>query len=137
LKFFEKFNREIKIIMMILKTLLPLLATALSLLVVDIIFPGVNLATFPAALIAAASIGIVNGAVKPVVQVLSLPVNIVTLGGFSLIVNGLCFWLSSIAVPGFQVTGILSFLLGPVILSFVNTLLTNYFVERYPEANLE
>ncbi|ERT09935.1 hypothetical protein M595_0115 [Lyngbya aestuarii BL J] len=123
--------------MMILKTLLPLLATALSLLVVDIIFPGVNLATFPAALIAAASIGIVNGAVKPVVQVLSLPVNIVTLGGFSLIVNGLCFWLSSIAVPGFQVTGILSFLLGPVILSFVNTLLTNYFVERYPEANLE
>ncbi|EAW36832.1 phage holin family protein [Lyngbya sp. PCC 8106] len=123
--------------MMVLKTLLPLLATALSLLVVDIIFPGVNLATFPAALIAAASIGIVNGAVKPVVQVLSLPVNIVTLGGFSLIVNGLCFWLSSIAVPGFQVTGILSFLLGPVILSFVNTLLTNYFVERYPEANLE
>ncbi len=123
--------------MMILKTLLPLLATALSLLVVDIIFPGVNLATFPAALIAAASIGIVNGAVKPVVQVLSLPVNIVTLGGFSLIVNGLCFWLSSIAVPGFQVTGILSFLLGPVILSFVNTLLTNYFVEKYPEANLE
>lgn len=123
--------------MMILKTLLPLLATALSLLVVDIIFPGVNLATFPAALIAAASIGIVNGAVKPVVQVLSLPVNIVTLGGFSLIVNGLCFWLSSIAVPGFQVSGILSFVLGPVILSFVNTLLTNYFVERYPEANLE
>lgn len=123
--------------MMILKTLLPLLATALSLLVVDIIFPGVNLATFPAALIAAASIGIVNGAVKPTVQVLSLPVNIVTLGGFSLIVNGLCFWLSSVAVPGFQVTGILSFLLGPVILSFVNTLLTNYFVEKYPEANLE
>jgi putative membrane protein len=137
LKYFEQFEREIKIIMMILKTLLPLLATALSLLVVDIIFPGVNLATFPAALIAAASIGIVNGAVKPVVQVLSLPVNIVTLGGFSLIVNGLCFWLSSIAVPGFQVTGILSFLLGPVILSFVNTLLTNYFVEKYPEANLE
>jgi putative membrane protein len=59
------------------------------------------------------------------------------LGGFSLIVNGLCFWLASVAVPGFQVSGILSFILGPVILSFVNTLLTNYFVERYPEANLE
>ncbi|MEA5517522.1 phage holin family protein [Limnoraphis robusta Tam1] len=134
---FEKFERESEIIMMALRSLLPLLATALSLLVVDIIFPGVNLATFPAALIAAASIGAVNWAVRPVVQVLSLPVNIVTLGGFSLIVNGLCFWLASVAVPGFQVSGILSFILGPVILSFVNTLLTNYFVERYPEANLE
>lgn len=123
--------------MMVLKSILPLLATALSLLVVDIIFPGVNLATFPAALIAAASIGAVNWAVKPIVQVLSLPINILTVGGFSLIVNGLCFWAASLVVPGFQVSGILSFILGPVILSFVNTFLTNYFVEKYPEANLE
>ncbi|MEL7037464.1 MAG: phage holin family protein [Cyanobacteria bacterium J06592_8] len=117
-----------------LKSLLPLLATALSLLVVDIIFPGVNLATFTAALVGAAAIGMVNWGVKPVVKVLSLPITIVTLGGFSLIVNGLCFWLASIVVPGFQVSGLLSFILGPVILSFVNTLLTNYLVEKYPEA---
>lgn len=115
-----------------LSTLLTLLATALSLLVVDIIFPGVNLANFPAAIIAAVAIGIVNAGVKPILSLLSLPLNIVSLGGFSLVVNGLCFWLASILVPGFQVRGLIAFILAPVLLSAVNTFLNNYFVNRYP-----
>lgn len=116
-----------------LGTFLTLLATALSLLVVDIIFPGVNIANFPSALIAAVAIGIVNSAVRPILSVLSLPINIVSLGSFSLVINGLCFWLASVLTPGFYVHGLLAFILGPVILSFVNTLLGNYFAERYPE----
>lgn len=113
-------------------TLLTLLGTALSLLVVDIIFPGVDLATFPAALLAAAGLGIVNSAVKPTISALSMPLNFVSLGAFSLVVNGLCFWLASILVPGFSVSGILSFILGPVILSFVNTFIGSYFADKLP-----
>lgn len=109
-----------------------LLATALSLLVVDIIFPGVNLANFPAALIAALGIGIVNAGVKPVISLLSLPLNILSLGAFSLVVNGFCFWLASILVPGFRVAGLLSFIFAPILLSFVNTFLSKYFAERFP-----
>jgi putative membrane protein len=115
-----------------LGTLLTLIATALSLLVVDIIFPGVNLASFPIALIAAAAIGIVNAGIKPILSLLSLPLTIVSLGAFSLVVNGLCFWLAAVLVPGFQVKGLLAFIVAPVILSFVNTLLSNYFAEKYP-----
>lgn len=115
-----------------LATLLTLLATALSLLVVDIIFPGVNLANFPAALIAAAAIGIVNSGIRPILSLASLPLNILSLGAFSLVVNGLCFWLASILVPGFRVSGLIAFILAPVILSVVNTFLNNYFAERYP-----
>lgn len=113
-------------------SLLTILATALSLLVVDIIFPGVNLANFPAAIIAAVVIGIVNAGVRPVIALLSLPLNILSLGAFSLVVNGFCFWLASAFVPGFRVAGLLSFLLAPVLLSFVNTFLNNYLGERYP-----
>lgn len=113
-------------------SLLTLLATALSLLVVDIIFPGVDLANFPAAIIAAVGIGIVNAGIRPIISVLSLPINILSLGAFSLVVNGFCFWLASIFVPGFRVAGLLSFLLAPVLLSFVNTFLTNYLGERFP-----
>jgi putative membrane protein len=113
-----------------ISTLLTLLATALSLLVVDLAVPGVDIATFPVALIAAASIGLVNSFVKPAISLLSLPLNFVTLGAFSLIINGLCFWLASVLVPGFRVDGLLAFLLGPVILSFVNTLINKYFSER-------
>lgn len=116
-----------------LRTLLTLLATALSLLVVDIIFPGVRLANFPAALIAAAAIGLVNSGIKPLLSALSLPLNLVSLGSFSLVVNGLCFWLASVLVPGFRVGGLIAFILAPVILSFVNTFLSQYFAERYPQ----
>lgn len=116
-----------------LGSLLTLVATALSLLVVDIIFPGVDLATFPAALIAGLSIGAVNSFVKPVISTLSMPINFLSLGAFSLVVNGLCFWLASIFVPGFRVSGLLAFILAPVILSSVNTLIGKYFAERYPQ----
>ena len=116
-----------------LGSLLTLVATALSLLVVDIIFPGVNLATFPAALIAGLAIGGVNSFVKPVISTLSMPLNFLSLGAFSLVVNGLCFWLASVLVPGFQVSGLLAFILSPVILSAVNTLIGKYFGEKYPQ----
>ena len=113
-------------------SLLTLLATALSLLVVDIVFPGVDLANFPAALIAALGIGLVNAGIKPIISLLSLPLTILSLGAFSLVVNGLCFWLASILVPGFRVAGLLSFIFAPVLLSFVNTFLSKYFAERLP-----
>ncbi|QKQ72481.1 phage holin family protein [Nostoc sp. TCL240-02] len=113
-----------------LTPLLTALATALSLLIVDLVVPGVNIANFPAALIAALVIGLINGSVKPVLSALSLPLNFLSFGAFSLVVNGLCFWLAAVLVPGFSVSGIIGFLLGPVILTFANTFINNYFVER-------
>jgi putative membrane protein len=114
------------------RSALVLLGTALSLLVIDLIVPGVNIANFPAALVAAAVLGLVNSGVKPVVSLLSLPLNFLTLGGFSLVVNGICFWLASLFVPGFTVSGLLAVISGPVVLSVMNTFLNNYFAEKYP-----
>ncbi|BAS56751.1 MULTISPECIES: phage holin family protein [Leptolyngbya] len=113
-----------------LSFLLTTLTTALGLLVVDLVIPGVTIATFPAALVAAVSVGLVNGFVKPVLSVLSLPITFLTLGLFSLVVNGLCFWLASVFVPGFAVHGFLAFILGPVVLSFATTFLNKYFAEK-------
>ncbi len=106
------------------------LATALSLLIVDIVVPGVNLANFPSAMVAGLVIGLVNGSIKPIISILSLPINLLTLGAFSLIVNGFCFWLAAALTPGFTVSGIIAFLVGPIILSLGNTFISNYFVER-------
>jgi putative membrane protein len=103
------------------------LATALGLLIVDLAVPGVNIASFPAALMAAVAIGVVNAVIRPMLSLLSLPINFLTLGLFSLIVNGFCFWLASLLVPGFLVNGPLAFVFGPVILSFASTFLNNYF----------
>jgi putative membrane protein len=110
--------------------LLTTLITALGLLVVDLVVPGVTLATFPAALLGGISLGLVNGSVKPVLSFLSLPINFLTLGAFSLVVNGICFWLASLLVPGFVVHGMLAMILGPVVLSFATTFLSRYFAEK-------
>lgn len=117
--------------------LFTLLGTALSLLVVDLVIPGVDLATFAAALLGAASIGLVNSFIKPILSVLSIPLNIVTLGLFSIVVNGLCFWLAAAIVPGFKISGLLAFIFGPIVLSLVNTFLSNYFAQREPELEVK
>jgi putative membrane protein len=110
--------------------ILTAIATALSLLIVDLVVPGVNIANFPAAIIAALVIGLINGSVKPVISTLSLPLNFLSFGAFSLVVNGICFALAAALVPGFSAHGLIAFILGPVILSFANTFINNYFVEK-------
>ena len=106
------------------------LATALGLLIVDLIVPGVDIANFPAAMIAAVAIGLVNSSIRPILSMLSLPLTFVTLGGFSLVVNGVCFWLASVLVPGFSMSGLLAFILAPVILSLASTFLNTYFADK-------
>ena len=108
------------------------LATALSLLVVDLIVPGITIDTLTAAAIAAVTVGVVNAFVRPFLQALTLPINVISFGAFALVVNGLCLWLASVAVPGFYVKGIIGFLLGPVVLSAVNTFLGNYLDKKAP-----
>jgi putative membrane protein len=109
---------------------LTLLITALSLLVVDIVLPGVSIQSFPIAIISGVVIGLVNAFIKPTLSFLTLPINFLSLGLFSIVVNGICFTLAALLVPGFQAHGWLSFILGPVILSFASTFLNKYFAER-------
>lgn len=120
-----------------LSFLLTTLATALSLLVVDLTVPGVDIDTFPIAVIAAIAVGLVNSFVRPTLSMLSLPLNFLSLGLFSLVVNGICFWLAAVLVPGFAVRGLIAIILGPVVLSFVNTFLSKYLAERNPEVNIK
>ncbi len=110
--------------------LVTILATALGLLVVDTVVPGVDIANFPAAMIAAVAIGAINSSLRPTLSLLSLPLNFVTLGGFSLIVNGICFWAAALLVPGFAMHGLVAFILAPVVLSFTSTFLNKYFAEK-------
>ncbi|AFY73888.1 putative membrane protein [Synechococcus sp. PCC 7502] len=107
-----------------------ILATALGLLVVDIVVPGVDIANFPAAIVAAIAIGLVNAFIRPILQLLSLPLNFLTLGAFSFVVNGILFWLASVFVPGFTVGGLVALILAPIVLSFSSTFLNKYFAER-------
>jgi len=106
------------------------LVTALSLIVVDFFVPGVAIATFPVAIFAAISIGFINSSIKPLVKLLSLPITLLSLGSFSLVINSICFWLATLFVPGFTVHGLFSFLIAPIALSMVSTLLTQFVISK-------
>jgi putative membrane protein len=110
--------------------LLTTLVTALSLLIVDILFSSVSISNFPTAIIAAIVLGLINGSIRPILSLLSLPINLLTLGLFSFVVNGICFWLVGVLVPGFSVNGIAAIILGPVVLSLGTTFLNSYLADR-------
>jgi putative membrane protein len=115
--------------------LLSILVSTLGLLIVDILFPGVYISNFPIAIIAALVLGTINSLIRPILSLLSLPLNILTLGLFSFVINGICFWLAGALVPGFAVHGLAATILGPVILALGTTFLNNYFAAR-PFPNL-
>jgi putative membrane protein len=87
------------------------------------VVPGVELATFKVALVAALVLGLVNAVVRPIVTVLTLPVTVVTLGLFLLVVNGAMVGLAAWFVDGFAVSGLLSGALMAVVVTVVSALL--------------
>lgn len=79
-------------------------------------------------IVAAAVLGIFNALLRPLLLVLTLPINILTLGLFTFILNGLMLWLVGSVVKGFEVHGFLSSVAGAIIISvisFVANLLIN------------
>jgi len=78
---------------------------ALAVMLAAYLVPGVSVRDFWSALIAAIVIGLVNAIVRPLAIILTLPINIITLGLFTLVINALMFWLASSIVPGFKVDG--------------------------------
>lgn len=91
------------------------------------IVPGVSVRSFWAALIAALIIGLVNALIRPVVLLLTLPVNVVTLGLFTLVINALMFWLASSIAKGFDVANFTAAFLGSLVYWLVSWLVNGLF----------
>lgn len=62
-------------------------------------------------------IALINTFIKPLLQLITLPINILTLGLFSLVINALMLMLAGWIAPGFEVEGFLSALFGSLLLS--------------------
>lgn len=73
--------------------------------------------------LAAAVLGLINVALKPLLLVLTLPINILSLGLFTLVINAACLGLVAAVVPGFEISGFWSALLGALLLSLISVLL--------------
>lgn len=101
---------------------------ALALLGVAYLVPGVQVASLWTALIAALVLGLVNALIRPILLILTLPVNVITLGLFTFVVNALMIWLASTVVKGFDVAGFAPALLAALLL-WAASLVTNVLLK--------
>jgi len=80
--------------------------------------PGVNIDAFwPTAIIAGVVFYLINVVVKPVIKILTLPINLLTLGLFSIVINAVAFWFVGYLVAGFSVVGISAAIIGSIVAS--------------------
>src|SRR5688500_8768354 len=96
---------------------------ALAVLVSAYIVPGVVVSSFTSALGVSVVLGLLNALVRPVLLLLTLPINILTLGLFTIVINIGLLYLTAAIVPRFQLDGLLSTLLFALVLSLVSSVL--------------
>lgn len=100
-----------------LNTLLRWFLYALLIVFISWIVPGIEVDNFLSAMLVCIIIALINTFIKPILQFITLPITILTLGLFSLVINALMFMLAGWLAPGFEIEGFLSALLGSVLLS--------------------
>lgn len=102
---------------------------AVALLAVAYLLPGIVVASFGSAMIAALVLGLLNALVKPVLILLTLPITIVTLGLFLLVLNALVFWFAGSILKGFQVEGFWWAVLGALLYSIISTFFSGLILQ--------
>ncbi len=103
-----------------IRSILKVVLLGAAILALPHIFVGISVpGGWVAALIAAIILWIINLGVKPVLSILTLPINIVTLGIFGIVFNALLFWLVGYLVPGFDVTTFMGALVGSIVTNII------------------
>lgn len=98
------------------------LISALALLGAAYLVPGISISGLYVALIVALILGLINAVIRPIFIILTLPINILTLGLFTFVINGLLFWFVSSFVKGFVVSNFFSAIVGSFVVSVLSWL---------------
>ncbi len=102
-------------------TIIHWIVSAAAILIAAYLIPGVTV-TLVGALVLAIVLALINIFLKPVISLLTLPINIVTLGLFSLVVNALLILLAGMIVPGFSVDGFWPAFFFAIVVSLITAL---------------
>ena len=98
------------------------IVNTLAVILVANVVPGIAVRDFYTALLVALVYGLINAVVRPLLLILTLPINLLTLGLFTFVLNALLFWLVARIVPGFNVAGFAPAFWGALILTVVSYL---------------
>ena len=115
-----------------MRLLLRWILNALALLALTQIVEGFGVSGFYIALIAALVLGLLNAIVRPVLLILTLPINLVTLGLFTFVINAGLIWFMSTFIKGVEVTSFWFVILVAMVLWAVGVI-TNFFLKQEKE----
>ena len=101
-----------------------------SIITTSYLIDGIQVSGFLSAFFAAAILGILNAFFRPILLILTLPVNILSLGLFTFVINAVMLMMVSGIISGFKVYGFWSAVFGSLLISLVSWLLTSFISER-------
>ncbi len=99
----------------------------LALIIAGSLIPGIRIESMAMGIVATGILGVVNAIIRPVVLVLTLPINVLTLGLFTLIINAAMLELVAYVVPGFFIESFSAAFLGALVISLISWVL-NIFI---------
>ena len=101
-----------------------------SIIIASYLLEGIRISSFFSAFFAAAALGILNALFRPILLILTLPINVLTLGLFTFIINALMLKMASGIIPGFEVQGFWTAVIGSLIISVISWLLNSFISDR-------
>lgn len=97
------------------------IVTFVAVVAVALVFPRlVSYSDLVGVAIFAAVLALLNAFIRPILMILTLPINIITLGLFVLVVNGFMFWLATLIYPGVAVGGFWEAMLAALLVSIIS-----------------
>jgi putative membrane protein len=101
-----------------------------SIIATSYLIDGIQVSGFVSAFFAAAILGILNAFFRPILLILTLPVNILSLGFFTFVINAIVLMMVSGVISGFEVDGFWSAVFGSLLISLVSWVLTSFIGGR-------
>lgn len=90
---------------------------------------GVEIRDFLTAIVAALILGIVNALIRPILLLFSLPINLMTLGLFTFVINGIMLLIVASITKGFFISGLAAAIIASIIITVVSSILSFLFLE--------
>ena len=106
------------------------LTLTFAIIVTAYLVGGIEVTGFWSALFAAGILGILNAVFRPILLILTLPINILTMGLFTFVINAVLLKMASGVISGFDVEGFLPAVYGSLLISVVSWLLNGFISDR-------
>ena len=107
---------------LILNIILQIALSAFALIVVSMYVPGVSLQGWQTAVAVTFALFLMRYTVKPILAIISLPINLITFGLFSFVINGAIFYLLAKYIEGFEVTTLVAGIIGAFVVSVIKSI---------------